>query len=111
MAATPSAFGKVLQLQRSQGEQKGKQLLWQHLWQPIFHLPLVQNNSFQQVPAGGGEGLTPAQQLHLANLLSDFGGKRKQQPIKRLGACVIRLKPGWNNKKAGTRDHFHGDLG
>lgn len=34
------------------------------------------NKGFQQVPGGGGEGLTRAQLLPSANLLPDFSGKR-----------------------------------
>lgn len=106
MADNPSAFGKVLQLQRSQqlqGGQKGNRLLWQHRWRPIFpflRFKITASSTFRvQGGVGVGRGLTAAQQLPLANLLPDSVARRRWQPMRRPGDCVILREPVWNNQR------------
>lgn len=72
-----AAFGKVLELQTSQlltpRRAERKPVAVATSLPAYFLLPLVQNNSFQQVrgTAEREECLTPTQQLHLANLQPD----------------------------------------
>lgn len=105
MADSPSAFRKVLQLQSQLTPRRPerKWLLWQHRWRPIFLFLRFKITASSRFRVGGGGNLTPAQQLHLANLLPDSVARGRWQPMKRPGACVIVLEPGWNNQK---REHW-----
>lgn len=84
MADSPSAFGKVLQLQRSQltpRRAERKSVAMTTSLAAYFPLPQVQNNSFQQVPGtrgcGGGERSDSSPATALGQSPVRFGGKRK----------------------------------